>query len=172
MIRRIVTLAIVFALVGCATYAPSIPANYSGPKAKLEDSATTYGSSKADFFVVEEIDGAKVDNSLNETFRRNQGRGMSMTPYFIDRPLIADKAVKIGIKGRTHFAAPIQELAGTVYQVKGVVEFTPKTDGIYIVRGEFAEDHSAVWIEDHATKQPVGQRVEVKGSAKLGFLEK
>jgi hypothetical protein len=172
MIRRIALLAIVLSISGCATYAPSIPANYTGPTAKLEDSATTYSSTKADFFVVESIDDAKVDNSLNETFRRNNGRGMSMTPYFIDRPLIAEKTVKIGVKGRTHFAAPILALAGTVYQVQGIVEFTPKTNGLYIVRGEFAEDHSAVWIEDQATKQLVSQRVEVKGSAKLGFFEK
>ena len=65
------------ALAGCATYSPSVPENYSGPQAQLEDSAKTYSGSKADFFVVDEINGAKVDNSLNATVRSNQGRGMA-----------------------------------------------------------------------------------------------
>lgn len=170
--RHLSGLAIALVLTGCATYSPSIPQNYSGPRAQLEDSAKTHNGSKADFFVVEEIDGAKVESSLDATFRANQGKGMSMSPVLISRPLVAEKPLNIGIKGRTHFAAPILAMAGTVYQVKGVVEFTPKTDGKYIVRGEFGEKYSAIWIEDTATSQPVGTKVEVNGSAKLGFLEK
>jgi hypothetical protein len=170
--RYLSCLAVAVVLTGCATYAPSIPENYRGPRALLEDSATTHSGSKADFFVVEEIDGAKVDNSLNATLRANQGRGMSMTPTFINRALVADKPIKVGIKGRTHFAAPILALTGTVYQVKGAVEFTPRANGKYIVRGEFGEKYSTIWVEDAATSQPVGNRIEVAGSAKLGLLEK
>lgn len=179
MIRRFaiptfaIAIAVAVALTGCATtYLPSIPANYTGPQAQLQDSATTHSNSKADFFVVEEIDGAKINNSLHETFRRNQGKGMLMTPAFVSWPLIADKPLKLLVKGRTHFAAPILALAGTVYQVQGTVEFTPKADGKYVVRGKFGDEYSVVWIEDAATAQPVGNKVEVKGSAKLGLLEK
>ena len=172
MICRLSCLTIALALSGCATYSPSVPENYSGPRAQLDDSAKTHSSSKADFFVVEEIDGTKVDNSLNATLRFNQGKGASMSTTLIGRPLVAEKPMKVVIKGRTHFAAPILAMAGTVYQVKGVVEFTPKTDGKYIVRGEFGKMYSAVWIEDAATSQPVGNTVEINGSAELGFLQK
>ena len=166
-----ITLAV--ALTGCATtYPPASPPNTSAPRAQLDDSTTTHGTSKADFFVVEEIDGAKVNNSLNETLRRNQGKGMAMTPSIVSRPVIADKPLKLLIKGRTHFAAPILALAGTVYQVRGTVEFTPKADGKYVVRGKLGDEYSVVWIEDAATAEPVGNKVEVKGSAKLGLLEK
>ncbi len=95
-----------------------------------------------------------------------------MTPSFVSRFLIAEKPLKVGVKGRTHFAAPILAMTGTVYQVKGVVEFTPKTNGSYIIRGEFNETYSAIWIEDADTNQTVGNKIEVNGSAKLGFLEK
>lgn len=172
MFRFLSIFATALALSGCATYAPSIPENYAGPTATLKDSAKTYGASKADFFVVEELNGAKVDNSLNATFRANQGKGMSMTPVVIGRSLVADQPLKVALKGRTHYAAPIQAMTRTVYQVKGIVEFTPKVNGNYVVRGEFGQKYSAVWIEDAETNQPVGNKVEVNGPAKLGFLEK
>jgi hypothetical protein len=172
VIRRAVIVCLALVAAGCATYAPSVPEGYAGPRAQLDDSATTNSSSKADFFVAEQIGGASVYNSLNETFRRNQGRGMNMTPYFVNRSLVAEKPVKILVKGRTHYAAPIQALTSTVFQVKGVVEFTPQANGRYVVRGKLGENYSAVWIEDAESKQPVGQKIEVNGSAKLGVLEK
>lgn len=172
MMRHLATLGLALLLTGCATYSPSVPDGYVGPRAQLEDSAKTFSSSKADFFVVEEIDGSKVDNSLNETLRRNQGRGMSMTTYFVSRPLIAGRPIKITVKGRTHYAAPIQALTSTVFQVKGLVEFTPIPNGRYVVRGELSDNYSAVWVEDAETSKVMGQKVEINGSAKLGVLEK
>jgi len=164
---RLATIAwLALSITGCATYAPSVPDGYTGPQAVLDDSAKTYGRSKADFFVAEQIDGVNVDNSLNETRRRNQGRGMSMTPYFISRSLVAEKPLKVAIKGITHYAAPIQALTGTVYQIEGVVEFTPKVDTRYVVRGELGKSYSAVWIEEAESRQLVGQKVEAQGAAK------
>ena len=147
-------------------YAPSVPDGYVGPQAVLDDSAKIHSSSKADFFVAEQIDGANIDNSWHETLRRNQGRGVRMTPYFIKRPLVAEKPLKVAVKGITHYAAPIQAMFGTVYQIKGVVEFTPKADTRYVVRGELGENYSAIWIEETASQQLVGQKVEVQGVAK------
>lgn len=172
MVRYLSIFYLALVLTGCATYAPSVPENYNGPRAQIDDSVKVQSSSKADFFVVEEIDSMKVESSLNATLRANQGRGMSMSPVLIGRPLVAEKPLKISIKGRTQFAAPILAMTGTVYQVTGVVEFTPKTNGKYIVRGELGEKYSAIWVEDTTTSQPVGTKVEVKGSAALGFLEK
>jgi hypothetical protein len=167
--RTVMRLAIIvlltLSITGCVTYAPSVPDGYVGPQAVLADSAKTHSTSKADFFVAEKIDGADVDNSLNETFRRNQGRGMLMTPYFISRPLVAEKPVKVAVKGKTHYAAPIQAIIGTVRQVEGVVEFTPKANVRYIVRGELREGYSAVWIEETETRQLVGQKIEPQGAA-------
>lgn len=172
MIRHLSYLVVALFLAGCTTYSPSVPENYSGPLAQLDDSAKTYSSMKADLFFVEEINGVKVDNTLDVTRLSNHGRGAVMTPYIITRPVVAGETLKVGVKGRTHFAAPILAMAGTVYQVKGVVEFMPQANGKYTVRGEFGEKYSSIWIEDAATGQPVGNKVEFNGSAKLGFLEK
>lgn len=172
VIRRLFVVCLAVLAAGCATYAPSVPTGYAGPRAQLDDSSSAYTGSKADFFIAEQIDGANIDNSLDETGRRNAGSGMRMTPYAFQRELVAEKPVKVAIRGRTRYAAPIQALMGTVYQVKGVVEFTPKANGRYVVRGELGEGYSAVWIEDAETRLPVAEKVEVKGSAKLGILEK
>lgn len=172
MNRRFFALAVLFSVVGCASYGPSVPDSYRGPTALLEDSAKTYSGKKADFFVAEELDGLKIDTSLHATVRANQGKGMYMTPAFISRQMIAGKPVKVAIRARTHYAAPILELTGTVYQVKGVLEFTPEPEGRYVVRGELGKAYSAVWIEDLATNQVVGKKIEMNGDAKLGLLEK
>lgn len=165
-------LALSLAVSGCSTFAPSIPAGYAGPKAQLSDSVRTHSHSKADFFVAEQIDEARIVDSLVETRHQNHGRGMSMTPAVLERALMADRQVKVHIKGRTHYAAPILAMTGTVFQVKGVVEFVPAANARYVVRGELGDDYSAVWIEDAATQSVVGQKIEAKGSAKLGILEK
>lgn len=173
MIRRITTmLAVSLSFTGCATFAPSIPENYRGPTAYIEDSAEVHSNSKADFFVVEAIDGVDINNSVYETRHRNHGRGMLMTPYVIGRPVVAGKPLKIELRGRTEFAAPIQALTSTVYQVQGTVEFTPEAEGKYVVRGELGDTYSAVWLEDAANGQPIGSKVEIKGSAALDFFEK
>lgn len=74
--------------------------------------------------------------------------------------------------GRTEYAAPILALTNAVYEVKGVVEISPEAGKTYVVKGGLSEDHSVVWIEDEATSQVVGRKVEVNGSAKLGFFQK
>lgn len=168
--KKIITcLILASALAGCVTYQPSIPAGYAGPTATIKDSATTLSGSKADFYYVELIDGAKVQNSRINTRVANQGRGMSMTPVVVDRQVPA-RPVKLSVTGRTEYAAPIQALTGTVYQVKGVVEFTPEANKTYTVRGELGDD-SSVWVEDDETRTVVGVKVE-KHDAKLGVMEK
>jgi hypothetical protein len=172
LLSRLATFLSIVVLSGCATVAPPIPENYAGPRARLDDSALVQSGSKADMFVAEKLNGQAIDNAIWRTQQASQGKGFSLTPVQFGRPIVAGQLVKVGVKGRTVFAAPIQALTSTVYQVKGTVEFVPEPNANYVVRGEFGEDYSAVWVEDAASKQVVGQKVEIKGSAKLGFLEK
>lgn len=174
MIRRHLLLLACAALVGCETV-PEAAVVPSGPLARLDETAKVHSASKADFFVVTEINGKEVKkNSMGETFSRNYGRGMTMTPYFLNQDLPAGQPVTIAVMGRTYFAAPALAFVNDVYQVKGVVEFTPQENGRYIMRGELGDDYSAVWIEDRANDAVVGKKVEIrgKGKAKLGFWEK
>jgi len=170
--RRLSIVLSILVLSGCATVAPSIPESYSGPQARLDDSVVIHSDSKSDMFVAEQLDGKDVDNAIRRSQQASQGRGFALTTVQFGRPIVASKPIKVGVRGRTVFAAPIQALTSTVYQVKGTVEFIPEPNAIYVVRGEFGETYSAVWVEEATSKTVVGQKVEVKGSAKLGFLEK
>lgn len=122
--------------------------------------------------MVEAIDGASVHDSISETVRRNSGRGMSLTPQLVDRPVIADKPLKVSVRGRTKYGAPISEMTNTIYQIKEVVSFVPAANVRYVVRGMMTETGSSVWIEEAGSAKVVGDKVEVKGSTKLGFMEK
>ena len=171
-LRLLITFSLAALVAGCTTYSPSVPDAYVGPSAVVEDSTKVHGSTKADFFFVEAVDEAKIMNSLRATLTANKGKGMSMNPVVLVRPVIAEKPLKLTIKARTHFAAPILAIVRSAYQVEGTVEFTPKDNAIYVVKGELGDEYSAVWLEDKATGQVVGKKIEPKGSAKLGFLEK
>lgn len=59
-----------------------------------------------------------------------------------------------------------------MYQVKGDVQFTPEADKTYVVKGELGESYSAVWLEEFGAGAIAGTKVEIRGSAKLGILEK
>ncbi|HRQ59888.1 MAG TPA: hypothetical protein PLN31_20930 [Azoarcus taiwanensis] len=171
MRNRAVFLLLAWLLTGCVTYHSPIPEGYAGPRATVRDSVVTHSMSKADFFYVSQVDGQKIEDSLINTRVANHGRGLVMTPYLIERDIPAHTAALV-IVGRTHYAAPILALTSTVYEVKGNVQLSAKAGTSYVVRGELGESYSAVWIEDDAGVVVPGTKVEVDGSAKLGFFEK
>lgn len=158
-------------LSGCATFAPSIPEGYSGPVSIVKDSVKPLSESKADFFYVSEINDQRIEDSRVRTLQQNRGRGFSMSPSVIERNVPARRAT-FTLVGRTEYAAPILALTNTVYQVTGKITFAPETYRSYVVRGELGENYSAVWLEDEANGKVVGEKIEIKGPAKLGTLEK
>jgi len=170
--KRLVMFSTLVALSGCVSFAPSLPEGYTGPKAFLDDSAKVYDRTKADFFVAEKIGDATVENSIVKTTRMNYGRGPSMTVYTVSNTVVAGQPLHVGIKGRTHYAAPILELTHTVYQIRGDVDFTPEVGRHYVVKGELSETHSAVWIEDGESHEVIGRKIEVLGSTALGTFQK
>lgn len=172
MLRLPVVLLACAVLVGCETVPEPVEQAPMGPRARLDETGKVHSQSKADFFVVTEINGKPVKNSMNETFSRNYGKGMVMTPYFLNQDLPAGQPLKIGVMGRTYYAAPALAFINDVYEVKGTVEFTPQENGRYIMRGELGERHSAVWIEDRSNDAVVGTKIEIKGNAKVGFWKK
>lgn len=166
-------LAVIFtvsAISGCATYSP-IPDGYTGPRAMIKDSVNIHSSTKVDFFSVEAVDGQTIENSRIKTRQVNQGRGMFMSPVIVGREIPA-RPTTLKIVGRTEYGAPILALMKAVYQVKGDIQFEPEANKSYVVKGELGENYSAVWIEDVGTSAVVGKKIEIKGSAKLGIMEK
>jgi hypothetical protein len=150
---------------GCATYEP-VQKGYAGATAKLNDSVVSDGGRCAAFFFLEAYESHEVQNTLTSTQQRNNGRGFAMTIEDYSRLIPAQEAT-FHLKGRTHCAAPIIELANTVYLIEGDVKFAPQGDGQYTIRGELGEDHSAVWVEELSTGRQRGNKLLVKGSTAL-----
>lgn len=167
--RRSVLLLLALVVSACTT--SPIPDGYTGPLAKIIDTSARRSDRAEDFFVLDQINGKLVDNALRATTTHNEGRGFSMDVLGYARDVPATSAV-FSIRARTHYAAPILELTNTVYQVKGDITFAPAPNRRYVVRGTLTPDYSAVWLEDAETKALIGQKIEIKGDASLGALEK
>jgi hypothetical protein len=170
LMRKVALLIAAASLLGSCTTNP-VPDDYHGPVARVTDSVTPLSGSSADFFYLSKIDGRTIDESLSATGRANYGRGMLMDPVVIARPVPA-RASSFTIVGRRRYAAPILELVNPIYRVTGDVDFIPMPDRTYVIKGILGEKYSGVWIEDSATGETVGRKVEVDGSAKLSIFEK
>jgi len=152
-------------------YKRSMPENYTGPSAYILDTIQMDGESKGDFFYLSEIDGQMVKNARSETYKYTQGKGMTMYPVEYSRQVPALQN-NFKIVGRTGYAAPILTLTGTVYEVEGIIKFTPAADKTYQIKGLLSESSSSVWIEDMETKEIISNKIQVKGSSELGFFSK
>lgn len=132
-------------------------------KVTIIDSYQAHDAEKSDFFYVESIDGKSIKNSLQRSLELNRGKGFRLDPYIIDRQVPANKQVKLTLAAKTQYGAPIQELFGKVYQVKGEITFTPEKDKKYRVVGELGEGSSSVWLEDEATHQVIDKKIQASG---------
>ncbi|MEW5787427.1 MAG: hypothetical protein AB1899_06195 [Pseudomonadota bacterium] len=156
---------------GCAHYESSLPADYTGPKAFIEDTSKIHSSRHAELFFLTHVDGREIQDSRSKTLGRNRGRGFMMDAVTSVNPVPAHPVV-LTLKARTLYAAPILELMNDIYQVSGEVTFTPIEGKTYQVKGQLGEGYSAVWLEDSESHAVVGEKLEAKGSAKLGFMQK
>lgn len=169
MKRFIAAFAIAAALGGCTTYSPAVPEGYDGPLAKVKDSVIAHSEQEADFFYLSAIGERTIENSHVATRQSNNGRGMQMTPVVLERDIPA-REDRVTIVGRSDFAADILALINPVYKVEGDITFHPEANRVYVVKGVIRKDYSAVWIEDAESGEIAGEKVEINGSAELGFF--
>jgi hypothetical protein len=151
-------------LSGCASYKP-VPDGYTGPVATVSDSGFAEDGSKAQLFVLSEVDGNRIDTSIGASAGASHGRGFALTASIIERQVPA-KPMKVALRATHTTAAPIHaiasQMAGTFFSVDGVVDFSPQPNGKYVVKGELKKDASSVWIEDANTQQPVTEKIVKK----------
>ncbi|MDL1860725.1 hypothetical protein FBR04_06810 [Betaproteobacteria bacterium PRO7] len=151
-------------LGGCASYKP-IPDGYVGPVASISDSGRPEGRGKAQLFALTAIDGNRITNSFSESAMASQGQGFYLTVVISGREVPA-RPMKVTLKASHTTAAPIHaiasQIAGTFYSVEGTVDFSPKPNGRYIVKGELKKGGSTVRIEDMETGQPATEKIVEK----------
>ncbi|HKC17180.1 MAG TPA: hypothetical protein VKC11_10790 [Steroidobacteraceae bacterium] len=170
MKHAVALVSLLVALVSCATTPPIPP--FTGPSAIIKDSFSNLtGTTKADLFYLDAIDGKSVRNAFDETFQLNYGHGMVLKPHAYERSVPAREA-KYQLHGRTYFAAPILEMAGHAFQIEGEVVLTPEAGETYVVKGELSADHSAIWVENEKTGAQLGNRLLIAGSAEVKMFMK
>lgn len=157
MWKRVFILACAAVFAGCATYEP-VPKDYTGPTASVRDTGFSEDGTKAQMFALVELDGNRVANAFSASRIASYGRGASLTTVYPERQ-VQVRALKVRLRGSHATGAPIHamasQLAGTFFSVEGVVDFTPKANGRYAVKGELKKEKSSVWIEDVETGKPV-----------------
>jgi hypothetical protein len=170
--KKIVCYIFISLLFGCATYKAHVPEIDIGPSAVIRDSSNTLSTSKIEFFYVETINDKNTSNARSKSISQNQGRGLYIEPSYVSRKVSSRQPVKLVLVARTTYAAPIQSITNSIFMVKGDLVFTPEANKTYTVTGTITDNYSAVWLQDDSTKEVVGKKIEINGSAKLGFFEK
>jgi hypothetical protein len=161
---------LVLGLCSC-THNP-VPADYSGPLAKIKDSVVVPNASQENLFYLAQINGQKIEDALlANTPAKGPREVRIVTSVALVHDVPAQQAT-FQIVGRTFYPKPALESTLTVYQVKGDVEFAPLPDHTYTIKGQLGEKYSAVWIIDNQTMEIVGPKIEINGSAALPFYEK
>ena len=170
MKRLILFIIITLLMTGCASYNPSIPEGYTGPIAFIHDTNTSIDEGKTNIFYLSAIDGKDIENSRYKTDSASQGHGDHLHVILLNNRVPAGEHT-FTIIGRTVYAMPLRAFAGTVYEVKGQVAFSPLPNEEYIVKGSLSEERSSVWIEKVSGGQII-KKIEIEGPSKLGFFEK
>lgn len=127
--------------------------------------------SSASIFTLTAVNGKDIDDSIMATRQASYGQGPVLSPVAVSRDVPAQPGI-FKIKGETAWAAPIQAFFNKVYRVSGSINFTPTAGETYLVKGVLSDEYSAVWLEDVASHEVIDHKIEVKGSATVGILEK
>lgn len=155
---RAALMAGALALGGCANFAPTVPAGYSGPTATIQESGFIEDATKGQLFHVAEVDGKPAYSSLQRTRRDNEGRGLSLRFSFV-RQTVPATSVRLKLVGTHITGAPIQELglraSGQFLTVEREVSFTPEPNAEYLVIGRLQPQGSDVWLVDTRTSRRV-----------------
>ncbi|MBX3664754.1 MAG: hypothetical protein KF834_03620 [Burkholderiales bacterium] len=162
--KKISTAIALTLLTGCAAYKP-IPEGYAGPVATVADSGSYEDGTKARIFAMTDVDGNRIMNSFWASANASHGRGFALTMVVSERQVPA-KPMQVTLKGSHTTAAPIHaiasKMAGTYFSVEGTVNFEPKPNARYVVRGELKKEGSSVWIEDIQTGRAVTEKIVEK----------
>ena len=157
MNKRSLIFACAALLASCSTSQPS-PLEISGTTADIYDYGFYEGSTRAQVFALTEIDGNAVTNAFGASRMASHGQRGRLTTSFPQRNVpIRPMKVKLHASHVTGEAREGYEMraAGTFFFVEGIVDFSPKLNGSYAVKGELKANKSSVWIEDLKTGLPV-----------------
>lgn len=162
---RLVVLASLWWLAPPLAHADDLPAAL-GPRATIADSAGGGGIGGGTFFVLAEVDGKPVQNSIDASQRASRGLGANMRIVREERTVPAGR-IKLKLVARNAQAAPIGELFAALRNdaVEGVIEVELRPDTRYRVTGMLDPFRREVWLEEECSKRIVGEKIVQAASA-------
>lgn len=146
--RIILTLLTIITLSACVTYESSIPKGYKGSLASISDTYTNKTHHTAHVFYVEKINNKDTHNAAGSAVGNSFGQG-KLVIQGIKRQ-VATESTQLKIVGQTVFSSPAIALVfnDEYYAIDTELEFTPKQDQYYLVKGVLTPTYQAIWIED------------------------
>ncbi len=146
------------ALSGCVTHTQAIDGYWDGPTADVTDTMFNESKRRADFCVLEALDGRLIYNSIYETSMRTQGKGLTLYPYVTTRS-IKVHPMTVTLRCSTVHAAEVLAIGHRTLSVAGTVHFEPRENARYVVKGAQLENGFSVWIQDEADGRIVTEKV-------------
>ena len=118
------------------------------------------GGGEAILFVLQEVEGQRVDSSLEASRRLSIGMGARMRIAYVERPVRAGK-VKVRLLATVAMAAPIDQFfkSGRVFSAQGETEVELRSGVRYRVNGVVDSLRREVWIEEEEGGRIVGKKV-------------
>lgn len=142
-----------------------VPKNYAGPTATIRDSMEYEGEDfyGTPMYYVRKFDGKPIENAESATQEKSRGMGFGMFPVGASRKVPIRK-MKLTLVARNVQATALEELnyslTGKAFKAEGDVEFEPRPDRVYIVRGKVGPKLTSVWIEDFVTHEILTEKIE------------
>ena len=158
---QLIPCLILLLLSGCAGFPKSaIDGYWDGPTADLADSMFNETERRADFCVLDSIDGRRIINSLDDTQARTVNRGLTLYPFVTTRA-IKVHPMRINLRCTTYYAAPVLAIGHKALEISGSVDFQPVENARYVVSGAPVEGGFSVWIADQADGRAVTEKIVV-----------
>jgi hypothetical protein len=149
------TITIVTAtLAGCQAMAPE-PDLATLPHAAVTDSHVDVTADRVDTFRLLEVNGRRVLELGDQPIKKI---GHDFTNL-----VAAGRPVRLEVEGLAFYNNTARRMFWDPMHVQGVIEFVPAVDAKYVVRGSVTPELSTVWVENDATHEVVGTKVNAVG---------
>jgi hypothetical protein len=131
--------------------------------AVIADTAEGGGTAGGIFFVVEQIDGERVRNAVDNSLRASAGRGADLTIVGGERNAPA-RRVKLQLRATHTHAAPVLSIVRAIFRgpspdVVGEIDVDLQPGRRYRVNGVLDVLRREVWLENALSGEIVGERI-------------
>lgn len=161
-LSALTTCAAALLLAGCQAFEP-VPDPATLPHATIVGSHLDNGSGRIDTFRVLEINGHPA---LPQTDEPAKLIGHDRADL-----VVAGRGVRLEVEGFGFYENSARRLFWDPMRAQGVVEFVPVAGATYTLHGKVAPEVSAIWVEDDATHEVVGNRISVPGRGAAAAAE-